>query len=831
MGVEHLVLQSNPILESFGNARTLRNDNSSRFGKFLEINFVTSNTVQNSKNHGSNLMIQKATIRTYLLEKVRLVFQSQGERNFHCFYEFLRGASIVDLQTRGLINDVKNYTYLLQSHCFDRQDHVDDSTQHFDVKQALCDLQFTENEQTFIFNILAIILHLGNLTFTSDTQETEKSSLSPTTQHHAEMISTLLKVDISLLEIALCSKEIITKDETIIKPLTVIEAENAKDALAKTLYGALFDWLVTRVNSAIDQKSTLLFTQQAQQQAQKSQNTTSKSHNTHTTSKPQKSSFIGVLDIFGFENFATNSFEQLCINFTNETLQQHFNHFVFEFEQNLYENEKISWKFVTFPDNKETLDILDNRSKGLFAIIDDQGRLGRMNFQSLVTRIYDTFLVTQANSSKIEKLEKGEKTEKLTEVITASNVEKSRFQFSVKHYAGSVSYDAMKFLEKNQDFVSQDLLNLLRSSREEMLGLLLTFIQVEDSSSKGGRTQTLGFQFRSQLKELMTNINLTTPNYIRCIKPNTVNEPNKLDLEVVTMQLKCCGVLEAVRVSRMGFPNRFAYHDFIRRYICLTWTTKQVSNSHYRRLFKLAKISEKLSKHRLQTVAKSQPKAHSKAQQDTKDHCSEASSLITTLQSLFNIPTESIQLGETLIFLRRHAFDTLEVTLFIKQRLASIKLQSFIRCFLRLQYFHKLKISTLQVQCCIRIYIAKKVVLLRKKHQKATFIQAKIRSFMCKKRYYKMQFAILCLQCLIRSFLAKCRVLMIRRKDSQVLIAATSRGYLCRVKYLRYKSGVSTLQRKFRITCAKKVLVGLKVEARSLRKVSICCACHFIDRV
>jgi myosin-5 len=462
-GIEHMVLQSNPILESFGNARTLRNDNSSRFGKFIEINFSQA-------KERIQWRIEGATIRTYLLEKVRLVSQEVGERSFHCFYEFLAGCSAADWELLGAKSPT-DFHYLNQSRCLVRKDGVNDSDQYKALQTALSDLQFSPEERQFVKDVVHAVLHIGNITFEARSFSGQSNSsdgcvISEKSLHHVIRVCALLRFQREELESALCQKIVVSVEDTFTVRFSVPEAVQARDSLAKTIYGALFDWLVYRINLAIDQKK----------------NDTTLGTNSNITSAgaagidtrflspaaskrasctaPSAGAFIGVLDIFGFENFAKNSFEQLCINYTNETLQQHFNQFVFEYEQSLYESERIDWSFVAFPDNKETLDLLENKQKGIFSVCDDQSRFQWATNLTLVNRMYD------AMGSHPRFL--------------ASHAERSRSQFCVLHYAGTVCYDSAGFLEKNSDTISMDMLRLLRSSSEPLLTNLLVFLHSEE---------------------------------------------------------------------------------------------------------------------------------------------------------------------------------------------------------------------------------------------------------------------------------------------------------------------------------------------------------------
>lgn len=348
-GIEDQILQSNPILESFGNARTSRNDNSSRFGKFIEINFAP--------RHSTKFCIIGATIRTYLLEKVRLCHQCIGERNYHCFYEIIKGSTVQEKVRRGL-ETIDSYHYLNQSQCHERKDGVDDASQYSSLLIAMTTLAFTADEQTHVLDITAAVLHLGNVKFeptTNVSTGTDGCIFTSGCVAAVRKCCELLGLEAAELQAALCEKIIVTRMESYTQALSVGEGEGSRDALAKNIYCALFDWLVARVNQAISGGSNGTGVPTASSMA-----------------AMQGSSFIGVLDIFGFESFESNSFEQLCINYSNETLQQHFNQFVFKHEQELYKSEGIEWAFITFPDNQETLDLLEHRTNGIFSICDDQ---------------------------------------------------------------------------------------------------------------------------------------------------------------------------------------------------------------------------------------------------------------------------------------------------------------------------------------------------------------------------------------------------------------------------------------------------------------------------
>ena len=650
-GIEQQVLQSNPILECFGNARTLRNDNSSRFGKFIEIKF--------SQGSHFNYRIVGATIRTYLLEKVRLVNQSKGERNFHCFYEIIKGGSVNDLHRWGLTK-VTDFHYTNQSGEEFRKDNVDDKNQYSETMAAMNDIGFTLIEQTNILNVVAAVLHLGNIQFETKTgvgEEEDGSNFAVDTEQykcskHVSKCCELLGFSSTLLEQVLCEKRIQTKEKLFMKRQTVHEAEHARDALAKTVYGSLFEWIVRRINTAIAAKDALHV-------------------NTRTT-------FIGVLDIFGFESFEKNSFEQLCINYTNEHLQHHFNAFVFDDEQKLYKVQNIQWSFIKFPDNREILDLLEGK-QGIFALCDEQVLFPRATDLTLVRKFYEF-------CKEHPRFYAG-----------ASHIGKNNFV--IKHFAGPVTYSSDGFLEKNHDVVRKDMAQLLEGSTVSLVSQLHDFFRMDDviaevgfqsplkherRNTRVGKIYTVSGEFRRQLEELMDNINKTSPHYIRCIKPNSSNVPDVLEEPLVVDQLRCNGLLEAVRVSRAGYPNRFTFSQFGRRYACISevpmegpWDKDSVKPL-------LNQIVSQILAHPLFRVA-----ADAEGQSD---------SMILA----------GIQRGTTMIFLRKGTFDFLEQQVLILQRAAAVVCQRNIRAHLATQAFRRMKVATLCVQCAVRSFWARR---------------------------------------------------------------------------------------------------------------------------
>jgi len=503
-GVEQKILRANPILEAFGNAKTLRNNNSSRFGKWMEIVFDKKGTIVGAK------------ITQYLLEKSRVPAQSKDERNYHIFYQLLKGGGKKLLSQLGLTT-VTDYLYTSKSGCVDVEG-IDDSEEFTLTKQSFEELDFTEDDILNIFKVVAAVLIIGNLKFGKNPSNDAGSVISNT--EVAKLVSQLLSVDLAKLEEALTSRKMKIKTETTVIPLNVQLAEECRDSLAKHLYGSLFEWLVERINQSLGKDL-----------------------------KSDDQKVIGILDIFGFEIFEKNSFEQLCINFTNEKLQQKFNQTTFKEEEAVYQREKINFKHVDFIDNQSVLDLIEKKPTGIMVLLDEELRMPQKSDKNFLQKC---ILSHEKNSDNRFK--------KPIKIADA---------FTVNHYAGEVTYNVDGFLDKNADKMYDDLIAVMTASKSSFV---LRLMQDAGKDSKA----SLGSQFRAQLSSLMTVINTTEPHYIRCVKPNSLKKPASevFDAPMSLRQLTYAGVFEAVSIRRQGYPFRLSHEKFFKRYRCLVPSIK-----------------------------------------------------------------------------------------------------------------------------------------------------------------------------------------------------------------------------------------------------------------
>merc|ERR1719391_29903 len=511
--LEQQLLKANPILEAFGNAKTVKNDNSSRFGKFIRINFDASG------------YIAGANIETYLLEKARIIRQAGDERSFHIFYQLLMGAS-KEFKSQMLLDDAKNYTFM--THGGVRVAGMDDVDEFASTQNSMRIMGISEEDMTSIWRVISSCLLFGNMEFKQE-RNSDQATLPDNTV--AQKVAHLLGIQVTDLTKAFLKPRIKVGRDYVTKAQTKEQVEFAIEAIAKATYERLFKWIVTRINRSLDR------------------------------TKRQGASFIGILDIAGFEIFELNSFEQLCINYTNEKLQQLFNHTMFILEQEEYQREGIEWKFIDFGlDLQPTIDLIE-KPMGIMALVDEECWFPKATDKSFVEK-----MVT--SHAQHPKFVKGDF--------------KATADFSVLHYAGQVNYSAAQWLMKNMDPLNENIVQYLQASQDPFVchiwkdAEIVGMAQQAMTDSQFGRVtrkgmfRTVSQLYKEQLAKLMVTLRNTNPNFVRCIIPNHEKKAGKINAPLVLDQLRCNGVLEGIRVCRQGFPNRIPSQEFRQRYELLT---------------------------------------------------------------------------------------------------------------------------------------------------------------------------------------------------------------------------------------------------------------------
>jgi myosin protein heavy chain len=553
--LENQILQANPILESFGNATTVRNLNSSRFGKFIKIQINTS------KNELSG-----AHIDWYLLEKSRVISQDSKERNYHIFYQLLKGAT-PELLDKLLITSInlKDYEYLKNGLTVPI-DNVDDEQEFNNLLKAFKTMTFNDNTTLNIFKILAIILHLGNVKFKNAINDTKQAVLMDDSEPIVEKISKLLGVSSKDFKTSFLKSKVKMGMELVSQDRTAKQAKFSIDALAKSLYEKLFQYLVDRINQNFKTSTSL-------------------------TNEFLESvdNYIGILDIAGFEIFEKNSFEQLCINYTNEKLQQFFNHHMFELEQSEYMKEGISWNYIDFGNElKPTIELIEgiaaNRKKtSIFSILDDNCVVSTNTDKSFIDSLFEDL---ENKDSNIDKTKLPFKANKL------------RDGFIIKHYAGSVDYSIDGWINKNKDPLSSSMVQLLSNSENTLIQSFFDAdsmdFNITDSPIKGsprkksGMFRTVAGRHKEQLGLLMDQLSKTYPHFVRCILPNNEKKAGVFNDRIVLHQLRCNGVLEGIRIARSGYPNRIDFRSFANHYNILSNIffniSEKKSNSEYKQV-------------------------------------------------------------------------------------------------------------------------------------------------------------------------------------------------------------------------------------------------------
>uniref|UniRef100_A0A665UTS6 Myosin motor domain-containing protein n=1 Tax=Echeneis naucrates TaxID=173247 RepID=A0A665UTS6_ECHNA len=500
--LEDQIIAANPLLEAYGNAKTVRNDNSSRFGKFIRIHFGTTGK------------LASADIETYLLEKSRVSFQLPDERGYHIFYQMMTNHK-PELIEMSLIT-TNPYDFPMCSQGQITVASIDDKVELEATDNAIDILGFTNEEKMSIYKMTGAVIHHGNLKFK---QKQREEQAEPDGTEDADKVAYLLGLNSADMLKALCYPRVKVGNEYVTKGQTVPQVLNSVTALAKSIYERMFLWMVIRINQMLD-------------------------------TKQQRNFFIGVLDIAGFEIFDFNSMEQLCINFTNEKLQQFFNHHMFVLEQEEYKKEGIIWEFIDFGMDLAACIELIEKPMGIFSILEEECMFPKATDVSFKNKLYDQHL-GKTKAFEKPKPAKG----------------KAEAHFSLVHYAGTVDYNIGGWLDKNKDPLNETVVQLYQKSSVKLLGHLYPPTGgKKGGKKKGGSMQTVSSQFRENLGKLMTNLRSTHPHFVRCLIPNESKTPGLMENFLVIHQLRCNGVLEGIRICRKGFPSRILYGDFKQRY-------------------------------------------------------------------------------------------------------------------------------------------------------------------------------------------------------------------------------------------------------------------------
>ncbi|XDB63967.1 hypothetical protein ABFV05_017583 [Capra hircus] len=717
--IEEKVLASSPLMEAIGNAKTTRNDNSSRFGKYIQIGF------------DKRYRIIGANMRTYLLEKSRVVFQADDERNYHIFYQLCAAASLPEFKELAL-TCAEDFFYTSQGGNTVIEG-VDDAEDFEKTRQAFTLVGVRESHQISIFKIIASILHLGNVEIEAE-RDGESCRVSPEDEHLSDFCR-LLGVEHSQMEHWLCHRKLVTTSETYVKTMSLQQVVNARDALAKHIYAQLFHWIVEHVNKAL-----------------------------HTSLKQH--SFIGVLDIYGFETFEVNSFEQFCINYANEKLQQQFNSHVFKLEQEEYMKEQIPWTLIDFYDNQPCIDLIEAKL-GILDLLDEECKVPRGTDQNWTQKLYDR----HSGSQHFQKPRMSNKA------------------FIVIHFADKVEYLSDGFLEKNRDTVYEEQINILKASKFPLVADLFhdgkdsapattasSKINIRPSrrpmkASNKEHKKTVGYQFRSSLHLLMETLNATTPHYVRCIKPNDEKLPFHFNSKRAVQQLRACGVLETIRISAAGYPSRWSYHDFFNRYRVLV-KKKDLANA------------------------------------DKKAICR------SVLESLIKDP-DKFQFGRTKIFFRAGQVAYLEKLRADKFRAATIMIQKTVRGWLQKQKYRRLKGATLTLQRHCRGHLARRLAKHLRRTRAAVVLQKQYRMQRARRAYQRVRRAAVVIQAFARGMFVRRIYHQVLREHKATVIQKHVRGWMARRRFQRLRGAAIVIQCGFRRLKAKQALKALRIEARS----------------
>ncbi|KAG0539151.1 hypothetical protein BDA96_03G297700 [Sorghum bicolor] len=577
----------------------------------------------------------------------------------------------------------------------------------------------TDQEQEAIFRVVAAVLHLGNINFAKGREVDSSIIKDDKSRFHLNTAGELLMCDCEKLENALINREINTPEGVITTTVGPNSATISRDGLAKQIYSRLFDWLVNRINASIGQD-------------------------------PDSNKLIGVLDIYGFESFKTNSFEQLCINFTNEKLQQHFNQNVFKMEQEEYTREQINWSYIEFVDNQDVLDLIEKKPGGIIALLDEACMFPKSTHETLSQKLYEKF----KNHKRFTK-------PKL-----------SRTAFTIQHYAGDVTYQSDQFLDKNKDYVVAEHQELLNASKCSFVSGL--FPPATEENTKSSKS-SIATRFKVQLHELMETLSSTEPHYIRCIKPNSVLKPGIFENTNVLQQLRCSGVLEAIRISCAGYPTRKQFHDFLHRFRVLAPEILKEKN-------------------------------------DEKVSCQKI---------LDKMGLQGYQIGITKVFLRAGQMAELDARRTEMRNNAARGVQSQFRTHVAREQFLVLRDASICLQSLVRARLACKQHELLRQQAAALRIQKNARWYFAWKTYYQLRLSAITLQAGLRAMAARNEFTFRKRNKASVHIQSQWRCHRDYSNYMKLRRAALTYQCAWRRRVARKELRKLRMAARDTQALKV----------
>ncbi|KAF9792463.1 P-loop containing nucleoside triphosphate hydrolase protein [Thelephora terrestris] len=756
--VERQILATNPVLESFGNAKTTRNDNSSRFGKYIQILF------------DGKQEICGARIRTYLLERSRVVFQPLTERNYHIFYQLCAGAPLKERKDLNLDTDITKFHYLKQGGPTSTPiNGVDDAEEFRQTQHALSTIGISVEKQWAVFKLLSALLHLGNIKITAMRNDAAIDDTDPSLQ----LATRFLGVPLADFKKWTVKKQITTRNEKIVSSLNAAQATGVRDSVAKFIYACIFEWLVAIVNESLA------------------------GENGEGASRAEM--FIGVLDIYGFEHFKKNSFEQFCINYANEKLQQEFNAHVFKLEQEEYIREKINWTFIDFSDNQPCIDVIEGKL-GVLALLDEESRLPSGTDASFLTKL-NVQLMKPENKAVFKRPRFGN---------TA---------FTITHYALDVTYEAEGFLEKNRDTVPDEHMALIQTTKSNFLKEVIdsamaasskgsepstptsdtgnrrsslipdpgrvSLVSAGSNSSSGSKRPGLVTKkptqasiFKASLGSLMETLGVTNVHYIRCVKPNEAKKAWEFTPQQVLNQLRACGVLETIRISCAGYPSRWTYEEFAERYYMLIPSTEWFTMIQNLELQKL---------------------------------CS------SILEKTINDP-EKYQNGLTKIFFRAGMLAALESLRSERLNSLVIVIQKNMRRRMAQNKYQAMRRAAIKIQSWWRVIMARAFVEGVRKATAAIKFQTAIRRYIQRRNFKAISASVTRLQSRIRSIQARQLYRENRHNFSALRLQSLFRGLLARRAYKSDVKHVIWMQSCIRRRLAHKELKALKAEARSVTK-------------